>query len=333
MGRIAPDAVVLIRVFWGAREGQTREEGTYLQKKRRASGAEARRGASYFLPIVTLLAGPLTVINAVPGVPCLTEPRFAFWMAPDPIETLAAVAPFRSATGTPPIMAQELPQKLFEIESRLPPEPPKDRSEPPILASEPPLTLSSEPLKSDSALPLLKLTRLPATFNTLPPETFTSEPMETSIRLAFSATREAAVLVRRLWPPRAIASAALVNWLPFLRWRSGAEASSRAWSRRTTWFVLTVAPSDSNREPPVLSAVVVASMSPVSASSPVPLPARSNIATSVPRACVPPLTETSGSVVEDAKLPPARTVRRLVGTVRLVSVAWRRGPARLAVDP
>ena len=78
MGRIAPDAVVLIRVFWGAREGQTREEGTYLQKKRRASAAEARRGASYFLPIVTLLAGPLTVINAVPGVPSLTEPRFAF---------------------------------------------------------------------------------------------------------------------------------------------------------------------------------------------------------------------------------------------------------------
>ena len=222
---------------------------------------------------------------------------------------------------------------MFEIERRLPPEPPKDSSEPPMLASEPPLTLNSEPLKRDSALPLLKLTRLPATFSTLAPDTFTREPMETSMRLALRATREAAVLVSRLWLPSAIASVALVSWLPFLRWRSGADASSKAWSTRTAWFVVIVAPSASKREPPVLSAVIVASMSPVSASRAVPLPATSNMATSVPSACVPPLIETNGSVVEEAKVPPGSTVRRLVATVRLVSVERRRGPARLAVEP
>ena len=38
-------------------------------------------------------------------------------------------------------------------------------------------------------------------------------------------------------------------------------------------------------------------------------------------------------MVEEVKLPPGKTVSRLVGTVRLVSVARRRGPARLAVEP
>ena len=75
---------------------------------------EARRGqllaACYFLPIVTLLPAPLTVINAVPGVASLREPRLAFWIAPELIETFAAVAPFRSATGMPPIKAQDPPQ-------------------------------------------------------------------------------------------------------------------------------------------------------------------------------------------------------------------------------
>src|SRR5215467_12043898 len=103
-----------------------------------------------------------------------------------------------------------------------------------MLARELPLTVRRDPFRRESELPLLRLTRLPATLRTLAPDTFTSEPIDTSILLALRATSAAALLVRRLWSPRAIASPALVSWLPFLRWSKGAEASRRAWSRRTT---------------------------------------------------------------------------------------------------
>ena len=77
----------------------------------------------------------------------------------------------------------------------------------------------------------------------------------------------------------------------------------------------------------------MASVRPLSTSIAVLLPARSNMATSVPSACVPPLSETSGSSVDEAKRPPASTDKRLTGTVRLVSVVRSRGPARLTLEP
>src|SRR6266545_3445121 len=67
MGRIAPDDVVLTA---SSRMG-FRDEGRRGLLNRRSAGppwGEPRRGASYFLPTVTLLPAPLTVINAVLGV-------------------------------------------------------------------------------------------------------------------------------------------------------------------------------------------------------------------------------------------------------------------------
>ena len=95
--------------------------------------------------MLTLLVAPLTETSAVLGEPSLMEPRPAFWIAPAPMETLPAVAPFMRATGMPPMRAQEPPHRLLETESRLPPDPPKATRAPPMLACEPPLTASRGP--------------------------------------------------------------------------------------------------------------------------------------------------------------------------------------------
>src|SRR5262249_6633299 len=157
-------------------------------------------------------------------------------------------------------------------------------------------------------------------------------PEATARRLAAMATSDEAE-ERRLGPLRRMASVALVSMLPFLRWSKGAVASRSAVSTWSTWLVVTVAPSDSKRGPAVLSGTSVASVRPLSTSIAVPLPIRSNMATSVPRACAPPLRETSGSSVEDTNWPPGNTESRLTGVVRLVSLARRRGPARLTLAP
>src|SRR5262245_54293127 len=282
--------------------------------------------------MLTLLVAPLTETSAVLGEPSLMEPRPAFWIAPAPMETLLAVAPFMRATGMPPMRAQEPPHRLLETESRLPPDPPKATRAPPMLACEPPLTASRGPLSRDSVLPLSRLTRLPATLSTLPPPTLTSAPVATARRLASMATSDEAE-ERRLAPVRRVASVALVSMLPFLRWSRGAVASRSAVSTWSTWLVVMVAPSDSKRCPAVLTATSVASVRPLSNSAAVPVPIRSSMATSVPRACVPPLRETSGSSVDDTNWPPGNTESRLTGVVRLVSLARRRGPARLTLAP
>src|SRR5215470_9764466 len=93
-GSIAPDGAV--------------QTGSSERPARRV--CRLRRPDSYFLPIVTLLPAPLTVTSAVLGEPRWTEPRLGFWMAPAPIDTFEAVAPLRSATGMPPIIAQDPPQ-------------------------------------------------------------------------------------------------------------------------------------------------------------------------------------------------------------------------------
>src|SRR4029450_5359965 len=132
---------------------------------------------TYLGPMVTLLLAPLTERSAVLGEASLMLPSPGFWIAPEPIETLPAVAPLRSAPGMPPMRRQEPPQRLFDTESRFPPEPPKATSPPPMLASDPPLTERSGPVRSDTMLPLSTLSKSPATFRTLPPATLTRAPM------------------------------------------------------------------------------------------------------------------------------------------------------------
>src|SRR6266571_4684824 len=280
----------------------------------------------YFPPTATLLPAPLTDTSALVGLTYLMAPRLGFFTAPSAMETLAAVAPFRRATGIPPNSAQEPPHRLFETESRLPPVPPKATRAPPMLAKDPPLTLSSGPFRSDSVLPLL-------TVSPLPPVTFTRAPRETTSRLASRATRLVPWLVSRLWPLTAIASEALVSWLPRRRATMGAEASSRVASTRSTCWVVIVGPAAASSPPPVVSGVSVATVCPVRGSTAVSLPARSKIPTWVPRACVPPVSETRGSVVDDVKRPPGRTESRLKATLRSVPSARRSGPPRLALDP
>src|SRR5262249_55377964 len=275
--------------------------------------------------MLTLLVARLTETRAVLGEPSLMLPSPAFWMAPAPMETFPAVAPFINATGMPPIRAQGPPHRPLETESRLPPDPPNDTSPPPILASDPPLT-------ARSGLPLRRATRSPPTLRTLPPLTLTRAPMATARRLASRLTSDDDA-DSRLVPVSKMASVALVSALPFLRRSKGAVASRSAVSMWRTWLVVTVAPSDSKRAPPVLSGVSVAKVRPLSTSVAVPLPIRSNMATSVPRACVPPLRKTSGSSVEETNWPPGSTESRLTGAVRLVSMARRRGPARLTFPP
>src|SRR5713226_5852410 len=256
----------------------------------------------YFPPTVTLLPAPLTDTRALVGLAYLMAPRLGFFTAPSAMATLVAVAPFRRATGIPPNSAQEPPHRLFETESRLPPVPPKTTRAPPMLAKEPPLTLSSGPFRSDSVLPLLRVSRLPATVSPLPPVTFTRAPRETTSRLASRAT-------------------------------TGAEASRRAVSTRSTCWVVMVAPAAASSPPPVVSGVSVATVCPVWGSTAVPLPARSKIPTLVPSACVPPVVETRGSVVDEVKRPPGSTESRLKATVRSVPSARSSGPPRLALDP
>src|SRR5229473_1482291 len=287
----------------------------------------------YFPPTVTLLPAPLTDTRALVGLAYFMVPRLGFFTAPSVMETLVAVAPFRRATGIPPNSAQEPPQRLFETESRLPPVPPKATRAPPMLAKDPPPTLSSGPFRSDSVLPLLRVSRLPVTVSPLPPVTFTRAPRETMSRLASRATRVVPWLVSRLCPLNAIASEALVSWLPRRRATTGAVASRRALSTRATCWVVIVAPSAASSPPPVVSGVSVATVCPVRGSTAVPLPARSKIAMSVPMAWLPPVRETRGSVVVETKLPPGSTESKLTGAVRLVSVARSSGPARLAFDP
>src|SRR4030095_14645098 len=132
---------------------------------------------------------PLTERSAVLGKASLMLPSPGFWIAPAPIETLPAVAPFSRATGLPPMRRQEPPQRLFDTDSRFPPEPPKATSPPPMLASDPPLTERSGPLRSDTMLPVRTLSKAPATFRPLPPATLTRAPMATASRLASTATR------------------------------------------------------------------------------------------------------------------------------------------------
>src|SRR5262245_34669889 len=213
--------------------------------------------------MLTLLVAPLTETSAVLGEPSLMGPRPAFWIAPAPMETWPAVAPFMRATGMPPMRAQEPPHRLLETESRFPPDPPKASRAPPMLACDPPLTASRGPLSRDSVLPLRRLTRSPATLSTLPPPTLTSAPLATARRLASRATSDEAE-ARRLVPLRRMASVALMSMLPFLRWSRGAVASRRAVSTWSTWLVVTVAPSDSKRDPAVLSGASVASVRPLS---------------------------------------------------------------------
>src|SRR5215831_6634069 len=267
--------------------------------------------------MLTLLLAPLTETRAVLGEPSLMLPSPPFWMAPAPMETFPAVAPFISATGMPPIRAQGPPHRPLETESRLPPDPPNETSPPPMLASDPPLTARSGPL---------------STLSVLPPLTLTRGPMATARRLASRLTSDDDA-DSRLVPLSKMASVALVSALPFLRRSKGAVASRSAVSTWRTWLVVTVAPSDSKRAPPVLSGVSMARVRPLSTSVAVPLPIRSNMATSVPRACVPPLRKTSGSSVEETNWPPGNTESRLTGVVRLVSRARRRGPARLTFPP
>src|SRR6266446_6242243 len=287
----------------------------------------------YFPRTATLLPAPLTDTSAVVAVAYLMAPRLGFLTAPSAMETLAAEAPFRRATGIPPNSAQEPPQRLFETESRLPPAPPKATRAPPMLAKDPPLTLSSGPFRSDSVLPLLRVSRLPVTVSPLPPVTFTRAPRETTSRLASRATRLVPWLVSRLWPLTAIASEALVSWLPRRRATMGAEASSRAASTRSTCWVVIVAPSAASSPPPVVSGVSVATVCPVTGSTAVPLPARSKIPTCVPRACVPPLSETRVFGADEVKRPPGRTESRLKATLRSVPSARSSGPPRLALEP
>src|SRR5437899_8377378 len=287
----------------------------------------------YFPPTAALLPAPLTDTSALVGLTYLMAPRLGFFTAPSAMETLAAVAPFRRATGIPPNSAQEPPHRLFETESRLPPVPPKATRAPPMLAKDPPLTLSSGPFRSDSVLPLLRVSRLPVTVSPLPPVTFTRAPRETTSRLASRATRLVPWLVSRLWPLTAIASEALVSWLPRRRATMGAEASSRVASTRSTCWVVIVAPAAASSPPPVVSGVSVATVCPVRGSTAVPLPARSKIAMSVPMAWLPPVRETRGSVVDEVKRPPGRTESRLKATLRSVPSARRSGPPRLALDP
>src|SRR6266851_1615891 len=287
----------------------------------------------YFPPTVTLLPAPLTDTSALVGLAYLMAPRLGFFTAPSAMATLVAVAPFRRATGIPPNSAQEPPHRLFETESRLPPVPPKATRAPPMLAKEPPLTLSSGPFRSNTVLLLLRVSRLPVTVSPLPPVTFTRAPRETTSRLASRATRVVPWLVSRLWPPSAIASEALVSWLPRRRATTGAVASRRALSTRATCWVVMVAPSAASSPPPVVSGVSVATVCPVRGSTAVPLPARSKIPTWVPRACVPPVSETRGFVVDEVKRPPGRTESRLKATLRSVPSARSSGPPRLALDP
>src|SRR5207244_5356440 len=287
----------------------------------------------YFPPTATLLPAPLTDPSAVVAVAYLMAPRLGFFTAPSAMETLATAAPFRRAAAIPPNSAQEPPHGLFEAESRLPPVPPKATRAPPMLAKDPPLTPGSGPFRSDSRLPLLRVSRVPVTVSPLPPVTFTRAPRETTSRLASRATRLVPWLVSRLWPLTAIASEALVSWLPRRRATMGAEASSRAAATRSTCWVVMVAPAAASSPPPVVSGVSVATVCPVRGSTAVPLPARSKIAMSVPIAWLPPVRETRGSVVVETKLPPGSTESRLTGAVRLVSVARSSGPARLALDP
>src|SRR5215472_6889302 len=213
--------------------------------------------------MLTLLVASLTETSAVLGDPSLMEPRLAFWIAPAPMETLPVVAPFMRATGMPPMRAQAPPHRLLETESRFPPDPPKATRAPPMLACDPPLTANRGSLSRDSMLPLRKLTRSPATLSTLPPPTLTSAPMATARRLASMATSDEAE-ERRLAPLRRMASVALVSMLPFLKWSRGAVASRSAVSTWSTWLVVTVAPSDSKRDPAVLSGKSVASIRPLS---------------------------------------------------------------------
>src|SRR5437660_3068125 len=248
----------------------------------------------YFPPTATLLPAPLTDTSAVVGLTYLMAPRLGFFTAPSAMETLATVARFRRAPGIPPNSAQEPPQRLFETESRLPPAPPRAARAPPMLAKGPPLTLSSGPFRSDSVLPLLRVSRLPVTVSPLPPVTFTRAPRETMSRLASRATRVVPRLVSRLWPLNAMASEALVNWLPRRRATTGAEASRRAVSTRVTCWVVIVAPAAASSPPPVVSGVSVATTWPVRRSTVVPLPAMSKIAMSVPMAWLPPVRETRG---------------------------------------
>src|SRR5262249_57174543 len=81
--------------------------------------------------------------------PRWTEPRLGFWMAPAPIDTFEAVAPFRSATGMPLITAQDPPQALLDTERRVPPEPPKDTNHPPTFARHVPPPARGEPFTDD----------------------------------------------------------------------------------------------------------------------------------------------------------------------------------------
>src|SRR5207245_7141611 len=229
----------------------------------------------YFPPTATLLPAPLTDTSALVGLTYLMAPGLGFFTAPSAREPLAAAAPSRRATGIPPNSAQEPPQRLFETESRLPPAPPKATRAPPMLAKDPPLTLSSGPFRSDSVLPLLRVSRLPVTVSPLPPVTFTRAPRETMSRLASRAARVVPRLVSRLWPLNAMASEAHVSSLPRRRAATGAEASRRAVSTRSTCWVVIVAPSAESSPPPVVSGVSVATTWPVRGSTAVPLPARS----------------------------------------------------------
>src|SRR5437660_4712821 len=209
----------------------------------------------YFPPTATLLPAPLTDTSALVGLTYLMAPRLGFFTAPSAMETWATVAPFRRATGIPPNSVHEPPHRLFETDSRLPAVPPKATRAPPMLAKDPPLTLSSGPFRSDSVLPLLRVSRLPVTVSPLPPVTFTRAPRETTSRLASRATRLVPWLGSRLWPLTAIASEALVSWLPRRRATMGAEASSRAASTRSTCWVVMVAPSAASGPPPVARGV------------------------------------------------------------------------------
>ena len=58
-------------------------------------------------PTVTLLPAPLTDTSALVGVAYLMAARLGLLTAPSAMETLAAEAPFRRATGIPPNSAQE----------------------------------------------------------------------------------------------------------------------------------------------------------------------------------------------------------------------------------
>src|SRR4030095_3584052 len=75
-------------------------------------------GSSYLGPMVTLLLAPLTERSAVLGKASLMLPSPGFWIAPAPIETLPAVAPFSRATGMATLRSTEPPQRLVDTDNR-----------------------------------------------------------------------------------------------------------------------------------------------------------------------------------------------------------------------